>query len=179
MDQVLQGLSHCALAFIHYIVVLTKTNINDHVKHIKHICDRLRKHQVKLKMTKCNFARTELDFLGYKISKNDISPDSEKVRAIGETAAPNMRQVRSFIGTLSYYRRFIRSFSEKGRPPNSADKEKYQIQMVQCLSSRVSTPEGRLGELNSTGVPKYNKTNDLVLRSIFSECQCDAYAARE
>ena len=72
---------------------------------------------MKLKMSKCNFAKGELNFLGYTIGRKGIAPDPEKVQAIREIAPPRtIRQVRSFIGTMSYYRRFIKNFSQKAEP---------------------------------------------------------------
>lgn len=66
------------------------------------------------KMTKCDFARTELNFLGNKIGTKGVSPDPEKVKAIREMApSKTMLKGRSFIGALSYDRRFVGGFSEK------------------------------------------------------------------
>ena len=56
-------------------------------------------------------------YLGFTINGEGIQPDPEKVEAIREMAAPsNVREVRGFIGTCSYYRRFIPNFSEIAQP---------------------------------------------------------------
>ena len=55
--------------------------------------------------------------MGFTINGEGIKPDPEKVEAIREMAAPcNVRKVRGFIGTCSYYRRFIPNFSEIAQP---------------------------------------------------------------
>ena len=55
--------------------------------------------------------------MGSTINGEGIQPDPEKVEAIREMAAPcNVREVRGFIGTCSYYRRFIPNFSEIAQP---------------------------------------------------------------
>lgn len=56
LDQVLQGLSHFTLAYTDDVLVLTKTNIHDHIKHSEQVFDHLKQHKVKLKMTKYDFA---------------------------------------------------------------------------------------------------------------------------
>ena len=60
-----------------------------------------------------------MKFLGHLINKNGISPDPDKIRAITQFPIPkSVKQVRSFLGICSYYRRFIKSFTEKARPLN-------------------------------------------------------------
>ena len=55
--------------------------------------------------------------MGFTINREGIQPDPEKVEANREMAAPsNVREVRGFIGTCSYYRRFIPNVSEIAQP---------------------------------------------------------------
>eukprot|EP00253_Pinus_taeda_P007838 PITA_07838 len=55
---------------------------------------------------------TEVHYLGHVVSKDNIAVDPENVRAIMERETPkNVDEVRSFMGLVGYYRRFIRNFS--------------------------------------------------------------------
>lgn len=69
MDEVLQGMSSFSVAYIDNILVYSKTNIQEHISHVQQVFSRLKEHKVKLKMSKCNFARSEINYLGYKISE--------------------------------------------------------------------------------------------------------------
>lgn len=68
MDQVIHNLSSCALAYIDDILIFTKTNIHDHTTHIRKVFDRHREHKIKFKISKCDFAFAEINFMGHKIS---------------------------------------------------------------------------------------------------------------
>ena len=61
--------------------------------------------------------KNQVDYLGFEVSPEGIHASPEKVRAIIEWPKPkSVHDVRSFLGLASYYRRFVRGFSEMARP---------------------------------------------------------------
>ncbi|CAG5134263.1 unnamed protein product [Candidula unifasciata] len=117
VDQVLNGLQKFALAYVDDILVFSSGSVEDHLEHVERVFDRLREHDVKLKLNKCNFLKTETKYLGFVINRQGIQPDQEKVKAIQELPHPtNVKEVRGFIGMCGYYRRFIPNFSQIAEP---------------------------------------------------------------
>ena len=112
MSIVLQGLGHFATAYLDDILIYSET-LEQHMSHLETVFERLRQHGLKLKLKKCSFLQLETQYLGFIINGRGISPDPKKVEAIRTLPTPTcVREVRSFIGMCSYYRRFIPNFSE-------------------------------------------------------------------
>ena len=84
---------------------------------MEEVISRLGKAGLKLSAKKCHFFRETVRFLGHIVSGDGISTDPEKTRVVEEWPQPtNVTEVKSFLGTCSYYRRFIDHFSEIAKP---------------------------------------------------------------
>lgn len=83
------------------------------------VLERLRKFRLKLDPDKCIFGATEVKHLGYVISEGVIRPDPDKVAAVTSWPKPTtVKEVKSFLGFVGFYRRFIPHFSNKAKPLN-------------------------------------------------------------
>ena len=91
--------------------------LEEHLKHICIIFDKLRQYNLKLRLKKCSFHKSETNYLGFVISEEGIKPDQKKIEAIRSLPVPAcVKEVRSFIGMCSYYKRFIPNFSQIAEP---------------------------------------------------------------
>ena len=73
---------------------------------------RLREASLNVKPSKCIMGFFQLPFLGHTVGKGLISPDPGKIECIKECSRPTTKkQVRSFLGLVRYYRKFIPNFS--------------------------------------------------------------------
>ena len=88
-----------------------------HLQHLETIFLALKKYKLKLKRSKCLFAKNKVDYLGHVISEKGITPNPKKIEAVTNYPTPNNAdKLRSFLGLANYYRRFIRNYSELTHP---------------------------------------------------------------
>ena len=99
------------IVFIDGILVYSKDQEN-HDTHLRVVLETLRKEQLYSKLSKCEFWLNEMSFLGHIVSKEGIRVDPKKIEVIVEWKPPrNVIEVHSFLGLVSYYRRFVKGFS--------------------------------------------------------------------
>jgi len=92
-------------AYIDDLLCITKGNFDDHLEKLERIFERLESAGLKVNAKKSFFARGELEYLGYWITRKGIQPMKNKVEAIMKIAEPKTRkELRSFIGVINYYR---------------------------------------------------------------------------
>jgi len=84
----------------------------------------LRKHKLFLKLSKCRFEASKVDFLGMVIKHGEITMAREKVQAVADWPNPkNLRDVRSFMQFCNFYRAFVPNFAELVIPLNELTKK--------------------------------------------------------
>ena len=114
------------LVYLDDLLVYSK-NFEEHLERLQIVFDRLREVGLKLNPKKCNFARTSVEYLGYTVSGNGIATSDSKIRAVNDWPAPKtLRDLRSFLGFASYYRRFVDGFAKKAQPLNQLVSATYQ-----------------------------------------------------
>ena len=92
-------------AYIDDLLVVTNGTLEDHLEKLTEVLKRLRQAGLKVNAKKSFFAREELEYLGYWITRDGIQPTASKVKAISAIEPPsNKKQLRRFIGMVNYYR---------------------------------------------------------------------------
>lgn len=82
------------------------------------------KASLYLKASKCEFNKSSMAFLGYIIASDGIKTDPAKIKAVSEfPTSLDLKQTRSFLGLVGYYRGFVPNFSAIAAPLSSLTKK--------------------------------------------------------
>jgi hypothetical protein len=106
MDSALSGLD---FLFVYLDdILIASESATEHKEHLRQLFDRLEEHGLVVKVEKCLFGVTEIDFLGHRVSRNGIRPLPSKVLAIEKFPVPTtIKQLEQFIGMVNFYHVFV------------------------------------------------------------------------
>ena len=111
------------VVYLDDILIFTKT-MEEHREIVREVLKRLQDNDLYLRPQKCEFDRTEIEYLGMIIRHNEVRMDPAKVEAIVAWEAPkNLKALQAFTGFANFYRRFIKDFSGIARPLNDLTKK--------------------------------------------------------
>lgn len=115
MEETLRGIPGCVV-FLDDICITGATK-QEHLNNLRAVLERLRNMGLTIKLNKCKFLQESVRYLGFIINKQGLRPDPTKLEAIASAPTPkNVSQLKSFLGMLNYYGKFIPNLSDLLHP---------------------------------------------------------------
>ena len=94
------------------------------MQHIETVLHILKEQQFYAKLSKCEFGLTEMFYLGHIIGIDGVKVHEEKIPAIRDWLEPrNVTELRGFVGICTYYRKFVKGFSQLSAPLTNLTKK--------------------------------------------------------
>ena len=107
---------HWCIIYLDDIVIFSKDPAS-HLKRLEAVFQKLEKAGLKLKPSKYELFQRQLAYLGHVISAKRVATDEGKIEAIKTWPTPKtVMEVRSFLGFMGYYCRFIPKFAQVAQP---------------------------------------------------------------
>ena len=108
-------LKYCII-YLDDIIIFSKTP-EEHINRLRKVLEKLDEAGLRLKLSKCEFFKDRLEYLGHIVSKDGIETNPKKIMAIVKwPRSKNITQVRSFLGFCNYYRKFIKNYAQIAKP---------------------------------------------------------------
>ena len=155
MDTILQGLP----GTICYIddILLTAASEEEHFRLLEEVLRRLRAENIRMKRSKCYFMRDSVEYLGHIVDANGLHATPEKIAAIERAPRPqNVTQLRSFLGLLNYYRKFLPNLAATIQPLNDLlQKDKKTLELDQQVRPCHGVRQEVAADVKSPGPLRY------------------------
>jgi hypothetical protein len=124
MNRVLVGLVDVCVVNLLDDILVYSNSLEEHVQHLEQVLERLEQHQLYAKLSKCEFAKSELEFVGFTVSADGLKPTPSKVQAVQDWPEPrSVKELRGFLGFCNFYRRFIGDYAAIAAPLTDLTKE--------------------------------------------------------
>ena len=109
----------------------------EHLNQLELAFEKFIKAGIKLKMSKCEFFKNKIEYLGHLVSGHEISPKRQKLKAIIDLALiTNIAKASHMIGLMGYCKKFFPVFSDMIRPLNELTKKNVPLRWTeQCQKS--------------------------------------------
>ena len=115
-------------------ILLCSADVNQHLSTLETVLKRLSDNGLTLALDKCEFGRSTVDYLGYKVTATGICPLKKKVEAIDRIPTPTtQKSLLHFLGALNYFRTSLSGLVKNGKYYNAAN-------LLQPLYSVATVP---------------------------------------
>ena len=144
-------------------IMIYSTTFEEHMNHIDKVLGKLHETSLMLKLKKCKWCETDIEFLGHVVGQGGLRPDPSKIEKIKDLKIPtNVKGVRSVLGLCSYYRRFIKGFSKIAKPLNELLQKNRKFVWTEAQQKAFETLKTKLIEQPILAYPDFNKEFMLI-----------------
>lgn len=143
--------------------ILVTGNTNEqHLQNLRAVLSRLEESGLTLRKEKCSFFLDEVEYLGFKVTTAGLKPTEEKVKAVKNAAAPkNLQELRSFIGAVNYYSKFLPNLAHHMAPLYKLLQKNVQFKWTKVQEDAFRQIKELLSE--ETLLAHYNPEAELIL----------------
>ena len=158
VDDILGDLQYVR-AYIDDILIISNGTYADHMEKLETVLSRLERAGFRARVNKCFFAQSELEYLGYWLTREGIQPQPKKVEAILRLKEPqNVRQLRHFLGMVNYYRDMWRRRSHLLAPMTALLSKKVKWNWTQECQESFDEIKRVISQETLLAFPDFTKT---------------------
>jgi hypothetical protein len=136
-------LGHFVVVFLDDILIYSRT-LDEHSEHVRFVLQTLRDKHFYAKLSKCEFFKSSITYLGHLITDQGLQIDPSRIEKVKLWPVPrNVRELRSFLGFVSFLRKSVHHFSQlttpftdllKGQKHKSTKPISWNNQLQECFN---------------------------------------------
>lgn len=154
---------HNCVTYIDDVVVYSDT-WEEHLSQLHALFHKLSNADLVINLTKCDFCKAQVQYLGYMVGLGQVSPPNAKVEAIVSSSYPkNKRELQRFLGMVGYYRRFVLNFSILVAPLTDLLKKGVKYQWSAQCEQAFTNLKAVLASQPVLQAPDFNKPFKLAV----------------
>lgn len=140
MDNVLKDLQN-KICFVYMDdIIIFSTSLQEHICNLKKVFTKLKDAGFKIQLDKSEFLCKSIEFLGHVVTPEGVRPNQKKIEAIKKFPIPRTaKEIKSFLGLIGYYRKFINNFANLTKPLTKCLKKGMKIEhtpeFVNCFET--------------------------------------------
>lgn len=122
------NLQNSCTNYIDDILVFSKS-FDDHIQHVTLLLQALRAEGFRIKLSKCEWAKHSVKYLGHTLGYNTVSPHQDNLISIKQFPEPrNKKNVRQFLGKVNFYNKYIPNSTELLAPLHNLLRENVKFE---------------------------------------------------
>jgi hypothetical protein len=174
------------LVFLDDVIIFAPNEL-EHNKRLQEVFDTLKRNKLRVNREKCKFLQTSVKFLGHILTKDGLQPCPDKISAINKFPLPNtVKEIKSFLGLVSYYRKFIPNLSRIVKPITMCTKKGSKIIHDESFKNAFNRAKELISNPPVLSYPDFDKlftvttdASDKALGAVISQDKHPiAYASR-
>ena len=128
MDVVLRHITGTDCWIFPDVLIAFSDTIEEHASRLEHVLQRFERANLQLQPAKCVFAKRQVQYSGNIVSRDGIAASPDMVKAARQYPTPrSVKDVRSYLGLVSFYRRLIPKFAEIAKPLTELKRKNIQF----------------------------------------------------
>ena len=160
MDQILQGVNN-TICYLDDILVMGKSK-EEHLITLEEVLKRLQNYGLKVHLDKCQFLQQSVEYLGHTIDASGLHPTTAKIKAVVDAPTPkNLSELKSYLGLLNYYGRFLPNLSSLIQPLNQLQSKDQKWEWSTACQQAFESSKQAL--VSSSALTHYDATKPLQL----------------
>ncbi len=143
----------------------TKGSFDQHLKMLSDVFKVVKEAKLQFKLAKCSFAREQIRFCGFIVSKRGVSPNTDAQSTINKMVAPKtVTEVQSFLGCINYFRHFIKDFAATSEPLYALTVKGVKFDWTENCEAAFRKLKQKLCEAPVLAYPEFEKIKDFPFR---------------